>query len=335
MATYRDAGVDIEAGNQAVALIRPLAETTQTAQVLAGVGPFSGLFALEPGRYREPVLVASTDGVGTKVLLASAAGRHGDLGVDLVNHCINDVLTAGADPLFFLDYVATGVLEPRVVADLVAGMAQACRDAGCALLGGETAEMPGLYAPSTYDLAGFMVGVCERDQLIDPSGIEPGDALIALPSSGLHTNGYSLARKVLPRQALQERVPPEGKTLLDALLQPHRSYLDPVRRLRAHQVVKGLAHITGGGVTGNLPRILPTGTGAEIQRGTWPEPDVFAYLAPFVPDDELWRTFNMGLGMIVVVAAGGVEQALSTLKGEGFHVGRILASETHEVLIRE
>ena len=335
MTTYRDAGVDIEAGNQAVALIRPLAEATQGAQVLAGVGPFSGLFALEPGRFREPVLVASTDGVGTKVLLGSAAGRHADLGVDLVNHCVNDVLTAGADPLFFLDYVATGRLEPRVVADLVAGMAQACRDAGCALLGGETAEMPGLYQPATYDLAGFMVGVCEREALIDPSRIHPGDALIALPSSGLHTNGYSLARKVLPRQALQECIGPQGRTLLDALLEPHRSYLDAVRRLRAVVPVKGLAHITGGGVLGNLPRILPRGAGAEIVRGTWPEPAVFSYLEPFVPDAELWRTFNMGLGMIVVVGTDGVEAAIQTLGGDGFHVGRVVPSATGEVVIRE
>jgi phosphoribosylformylglycinamidine cyclo-ligase len=334
MATYREAGVDIEAGEAAVALIRPLAQATQGAQVLAGVGPFSGLFALEPGRYREPVLVASTDGVGTKVLLAGAAGRHADLGVDLVNHCVNDVLTAGADPLFFLDYVATGVLEPRVVADLVAGMAQACREAGCALLGGETAEMPGLYPPSTYDLAGFMVGVCERERLIDPSSIREGDALIALPSSGLHTNGYSLARKVLPRQSLQERLHPGGPTLLDALLTPHRSYLEPVRRLRASLTVKGLAHVTGGGVLGNLPRILPRGLGAEIVRGTWPEPEVFGYLSPFVPDAELWRTFNMGLGMIVVVEARSVGAALRALDGEAFDVGRVVASDG-KVLIRE
>ena len=335
MTTYRDAGVDLEAGNQAVALIRPLAEATQGAQVLAGVGPFSGLFALEPGRFREPVLVASTDGVGTKVLLGSAAGRHADLGVDLVNHCVNDVLTAGADPLFFLDYVATGRLEPRVVADLVAGMAQACRDAGCALLGGETAEMPGLYQPSTYDLAGFMVGVCEREALIDPSRIHPGDALLALPSSGLHTNGYSLARKVLPRQAMQERIGTQGRTLLDALLEPHRSYLDAVRRLRDRVPVKGLAHITGGGVLGNLPRILPRGSGAEIVRGTWPEPPVFAYLEPFVPDAELWRTFNMGLGMIVVVGTDSVDTAMQALGGDGFRVGRVVPSPTGEVVIRE
>jgi phosphoribosylformylglycinamidine cyclo-ligase len=334
MATYREAGVDLEAGESAVALIQPLARTTQGAQVLAGVGPFSGLFALEPGRFREPVLVASTDGVGTKVLLAAAAGRHAGLGVDLVNHCVNDVLTAGAEPLFFLDYVAAGVLEPRVVAEIVAGMAQACRDAGCALLGGETAEMPGLYQAATYDLAGFMVGVCERESLIDASRIREGDALIALPSNGLHTNGYSLARKVLPRQALQERLDAQGPTLLDALLLPHLSYLEPVRRLRAALEVKGLAHITGGGVLGNLPRILPGRLGAEIVRGTWPEPAVFSYLAPFVPDAELWRTFNMGLGMIAVVDAAHVGAALQTLDGEAFDVGRVVANEG-KVFIRE
>src|SRR5438874_1541403 len=334
MSTYRDAGVDIDAGNRAVELIKPLAESTQGPEVLAGVGPFSGLFALKTSRYREPVLVASTDGVGTKVLLASGAGRHAQIGADLVNHCVNDVLTAGAHPLFFHDYDATGVLEPRVVADVVAGMAQACRQAGCALLGGETAEMPGLYPPAAYDLAGFMVGICEREALIDPTTIREGDALIALPSSGLHTNGYSLARKVLPRQALRDRLHPGGPTLLDALLEPHRSYLEPVRRLRSSLTVKGLAHITGGGVLGNLPRILPRGLGAEIVRGTWPEPEVFSYLTPFVPDVELWRTCNMGLGMIAVVEAASVGSALRALDGEAFDVGRVVASGG-KVLIRE
>jgi phosphoribosylformylglycinamidine cyclo-ligase len=335
MTTYRDAGVDLEAGEEAVALIRPLAEATRGPQVLAGIGPFAGLFALDRARYREPVLVASADGVGTKVLLGSAAGRHWQLGIDLVNHCVNDVLTAGAEPLFFLDYFATGVLEPRVVADVVAGMAQACREAGCALLGGETAEMPRLYQPSTYDLAGFLVGVCERSELIDSSTIRAGDALIALPSSGLHTNGYSLARKVMPSWAMQERLGEHGPTLLDALLEPHRSYLVPVRRLRAAIPIKGLAHITGGGVVGNLPRILPDGTGAEIRRGTWPEPEVFAYLARFVPDSEMWRTFNMGLGMIVVVDPSEVESALRVLDGEGFAVGEIVGSPHRQVVIRE
>src|SRR5256884_7578518 len=221
MSTYRDAGVDIDAGNRAVELIKPLAESTQGPEVLAGVGPFSGLFALDVRRYQQPVLVASTDGVGTKVLLASEAGRHAQIGADLVNHCVDDVLTAGADPIFFLDYVATGVLEPPVVAEVVAGMANACRRVNCALLGGETAEMPGLYQPATYDIAGFMVGVCERNALIDGTAIREGDALLALPSSGLHTNGYSLARRVIPSRALTQTIARTRQTGLEALLAPH------------------------------------------------------------------------------------------------------------------
>jgi phosphoribosylformylglycinamidine cyclo-ligase len=333
--TYRDAGVDIEAGNRAVELIKPLAAATQGPQVLAGVGPFSGLFALDTHRYREPVLVASTDGVGTKVLLASGAGRHAQIGADLVNHCVNDVLTAGAEPLFFLDYVATGVLEPAVVAEVVAGMANACRQANCALLGGETAEMPGLYQPGTYDIAGFMVGVCERDAIIDGSAIREGDALLALPSAGLHTNGYSLARRVIPSRALTQTIAGSGQTVLDALLAPHLSYLDAVRRLREVVKINGLAHITGGGIVGNLPRILPIGLAARIQRGAWPEPAIFSYLAPFTPDDEMWRTFNMGIGMIVVVDEPSAATALRVLADEIFVVGDIVASEQRRVQILE
>jgi len=311
MSTYRDAGVDIDAGNRAVELIKPLAKSTQGPEVLAGVGPFSGLFALNIHRYRQPVLVASTDGVGTKVLLASEAGRHAQIGADLVNHCVDDVLTAGADPLFFLDYVATSVLDPPVVAEVVAGMANACRQANCALLGGETAEMPGLYRPATYDIAGFMVGVCERDAIIDGTSINAGDALLALPSTG------------------------NGHTVLEALLAPHPSYLEPVRRLREAVTIKGLAHVTGGGIVGNLPRILPLGLGARIQRGSWPEPPIFSYLAPFVADDEMWRAFNMGIGMIVVVDESSVETALRVLDGEIFQVGDIVASEQRRVQILE
>jgi phosphoribosylformylglycinamidine cyclo-ligase len=335
MTTYRESGVDIDAGNRTVEMIRPLAAATQGPEVLAGVGPFSGLFALDPTRYRAPVLVASTDGVGTKVLLSIAAGRHASIGADLVNHCVNDVLTAGADPLFFLDYVATGRLEPPVVAELVAGMANACRRVNCALLGGETAEMPGVYQPSTYDIAGFMVGVCERDALIDGSGITEGDVLLALPSTGLHTNGYSLARRVIPKQALTQPTGADGQTVLDALLAPHPSYLDPVHRLRDAVSVKGLAHITGGGVVGNLPRILPVGLGARIQRGAWPEPAIFSYLAPFVPDEEMWQTFNMGLGMVVVVDEPAAAIALDVLRGEIFRVGEIVRSEQRRVQILE
>jgi len=335
MPTYKEAGVDIVAGNQAVALIEPLAATTYRPEVLAGVGPFAALFNLDLGRYRQPVLVATTDSVGTKVLLAGAAGRYADVGVDLVNHCVNDLLTAGADPLFFLDYFAAGVLDPGVVAEVVVGIAGACRAAGCALIGGETAELPGVYATGAYDVAGFLVGVAEREQLIDPSGIRAGDALLALPSSGLHTNGYSLARRVVPSQALHRRLEPDGPSVLEALLLPHRSYLEPIRRLRREVPIKGLAHITGGGVPGNLPRILGPGLGAEIDRGSWPEPPIFGYLAPFVPDDELWRTFNMGLGMIVVLNPTHVPQALAALPGELFVVGRAVESAEKRIDIRE
>jgi phosphoribosylformylglycinamidine cyclo-ligase len=333
--SYRDSGVDIDAGNRTVAMIRPLAAATQGPEVLAGVGPFSGLFALDRNRYREPVLVASTDGVGTKVLLASGAGRHAQIGADLVNHCVNDILTAGADPLFFLDYVATGTLDPPVVAELVAGMANACRRANCALLGGETAEMPGVYQAATYDVAGFMVGACEREAIIDGTAIREGDALLALPSTGLHTNGYSLARRVIPSQALSQRIPGNGQTVLEALLAPHRAYLEPVKRLRDVVDIKGLAHITGGGIVGNLPRILPVGLGARIQRGAWPEPPIFSYLAPFVADDEMWRTFNMGIGMIVVTDERSTETALRALEGEIFQVGDVVTSEQRRVQILE
>jgi len=333
MPTYKEAGVDIEAGNRVVELIKPLAATTYRPEVLGGVGPFSGLFAFDPAKYRDPVLVASTDGIGTKLLLAASANRYAQVGIDLVRHCVNDVLTAGADPLFFLDYFATGSLEPMVVAEVVSGIADACRSVGCALLGGETAEMPGVYTTEGYDVAGFMVGVVERANLIDPSAICPGDVLLALPSSGLHTNGYSLARRVVPSQALGRPIEPGGPTVLEALLEPHRCYLEPIRRLRRAVKVKGLAHITGGGVVGNLPRILPDGLGAEINRGTWPEPPIFAYLAPFVPDDELWQTFNMGLGMIAVLNPAQAVIALRSLQGEAFQVGRVVESRGERVRI--
>jgi phosphoribosylformylglycinamidine cyclo-ligase len=335
VATYKEAGVDLEAGARAVELIRPLAATTQRPEVIAGVGPFSGIFALDLTRYRDPVLVASTDGVGTKGLLASSFSRHHQLGVDLVNHCVNDVLTAGAEPLFFLDYFAAGVLEPPVVADVVGGMAEACREAGCVLLGGETAEMPGLYQPATYDIAGFLVGACDRSQLIDTSAITAGDALLVLPSNGLHTNGHSLARRVIPSRAMTQPLRAGGGTVLDGLLAPHRSYLEPIRRLRQAVRVKGLAHITGGGVVGNLPRILPIGLGAEIHRGTWPEPEIFSFLSPFVPDEEMWRTFNMGLGMIVVVDQADAGTALGVLEREIFRVGEVVPSPQRSVQIVE
>ncbi len=330
MATYKGAGVDLEAGARAVDLIRPLAALTRGPQVLAGVGPFSGVFALDRERYREPVLVASTDGVGTKLLLASAHGRHALVGSDLVHHCVNDVLTAGADPLFFLDYVAAGVLKPAVVAEIVSGMVEACHNVGCALLGGETAELPSLYAQGVYDVAGFLVGACERADLIDPTRIEAGDVLLGLPSSGLHTNGYSLARQVVSGSELRDPLT-SGRSVLDALLQPHRCYLEEIRALRRTVQVKGLAHITGGGLPGNLPRILPPGLGAVLQRGSWPEPEIFAYLARSIDSDEMWRVFNMGLGMVVVVAAAEAPVALHALGTDVFEVGEVVSSPEQRI----
>jgi len=334
MATYREAGVDIDAGEQVVELIKPVAAATYRSEVLAGVGPFSGLFALETSRYRQPVLVATTDSVGSKVLLAAAHGRHRSLGVDIVNHCVNDVLTSGADPLFFLDYVGVNRLDPPVVAEIVQGIAQACRAVDCTLLGGETAELRDLYANGTYDVAGFMVGVVERDRLIDTTEIREGDVLLGLPSNGLHTNGYSLARRVIPGQSLAQPID-DDQTVLDALLEPHTCYLEPVRRLRADVHVKGLAHITGGGLPGNVPRILPAGLGAVIERGRWPEPAIFGYLNPFVPDDEMWRTFNMGVGMVAVVASEDAARSIDALEGHAYAVGRVVPAQQPRIQIIE
>lgn len=300
---YAEAGVDIAEGLRAVKLIKPLAARTHGPQVLGGVGSFSGLFAFPQGSYRDAVLVASTDGVGTKVKLAAAPGRYRGIGIDIVNHCVNDILTAGANPLFFLDYFAAGRLRAEHVAEVVEGIAQACREAGCALLGGETAEMPDLYATGDYDVAGFIVGVVERDQIIDGARVGPGDAILALPSSGLHTNGFSLARRVLAGRDLKESYPGGAGPLIEALLAPHRSYLAEVRALRERVDVKGLAHITGGGVVENLPRALPPNLGAEVRRDRWTVPPLFDFLQREggIPDAEMWSTFNMGLGMLVVV----------------------------------
>jgi phosphoribosylformylglycinamidine cyclo-ligase len=308
---YVDAGVDVDEGNRAVALIKPLAARTHGAQVLGGLGGFSGLFAFPAGRYRAPVLVATTDGVGTKVKLAAASGRHGGIGVDLVNHCVNDLITTGAEPLFFLDYFATGLLRAEHLKEVVEGMVAACTEAGCALLGGETAEMPDVYASADYDVAGFLVGAVERDEILDGARVAEGDAILALPSSGLHTNGFSLARRILAGQDLSAAYPGGARPLLDDLLMPHRSYLREVRTLRELIDIKALAHITGGGVIENLPRTLPAGLGAEIQPGSWPIPALFTYLQQQgrVPEAEMWRTFNMGLGMLVITDPVGARRA--------------------------
>jgi phosphoribosylformylglycinamidine cyclo-ligase len=318
---YRQSGVDIDAGNEAVRRIRALARTTYTPGVVAGVGSFGGLFALGAA-VQDPVLVASADGVGTKLKVAFMTGIHDTIGVDLVNHCVNDILVQGARPLFFLDYLATGRLAPDVAEQIVAGIARACRENGCALLGGETAEMPGFYADGEYDLAGFIVGLVARAGVIDGAAIRRGDQLIALPSSGLHTNGYSLARRiafdVLGLRA-DSHVPELGETVGTALLRPHRSYLPVVGPVLESGLIKGMAHVTGGGITENLPRVLPEGTTFSIDRASWQVPAVFDWLQRVggVSDEEMFRAFNMGVGLIAVCAASDAPVLLDRLRAGG------------------
>jgi len=319
---YRSSGVDIEAGGEVVRRIRSLARATFTPGVLSEIGSFGGLFTMEPGRADAPVLVASADGVGTKLKVAFMAGRHDTVGEDLVNHCVNDILVQGASPLFFLDYLATGRLAPDVAVSVVEGLARACRENGCALLGGETAEMPGFYADGEYDLAGFIVGMVDRPTLVDGRAIVPGDVLIGLRSSGLHTNGYSLARRILfelLRLDIGSHVAELGTTVGEALLAPHRSYLRVVQPLVATGAIRGMAHITGGGLTDNLPRTLPPGTMADVDRRAWEVPPLFRFLqeAGSVPDDDMLRTFNMGIGLVLVVAQAWVQDVFGRLRHAG------------------
>ena len=327
--TYQAAGVDIAAGARAVELMKDAVRATYGPEVLLGIGAFGGLFDAAALRGMDaPVLVASTDGVGTKTKIASALGRYDTIGHDIVNHCVNDILVQGARPLFFLDYIASSRLDPAMVAAVVNGAAAACRAAGCALLGGETAEMPGVYAAGEFDLVGAIVGVVDRADLIDGSTIQPGDAVIGLASSGLHTNGFSLARRVLEGWDLRAELPELGRPLGEALLAPHRSYLAEIQRLRqAGVVVKGLAHITGGGLIDNPPRILPAGTAIQLQRGSWPIPPLFQLIqrAGQIADDEMAHVFNLGLGMLVITPASQAAAALDTL-GEGWLVGEVAAA---------
>jgi phosphoribosylformylglycinamidine cyclo-ligase len=324
--------VSLAAGNLAVSKIAQVVRATQGPEVLAGVGAFGGLY--DAGALKDmaaPVLVASTDGVGTKTKVAARLGRWDSIGQDLVNHCVNDILVQGARPLFFLDYVASAQLDPDQIAQIVSGVATACQQVGCALLGGETAEMPGVYEPSEVDLVGTIIGVVDRAAVIDGSRIEAGDLLLALPSSGLHTNGYSLARRVLDGLDWEAERPELGGSLGDALLAVHRPYSAPVRRLQAAGVdLRGLAHVTGGGVIDNLPRILPEGVGAVIERGTWPEPPLFGFIqqAGGISDDEMFHVFNMGIGMLAVIPAAARALALATLAGEAYVVGEIVGGET-------
>jgi phosphoribosylformylglycinamidine cyclo-ligase len=319
---YKQSGVDIDAGNEVVRRIRSLAKSTFTPGVLSEIGSFGGLFSLSSAGMRDPVLVSSADGVGTKLRVAFMTGIHDTVGRDLVNHCVNDILVQGAIPLFFLDYLATGRLDPDVAVQIVQGLADACRENGCALLGGETAEMPGFYADGEYDVAGFIVGAVEREHLIDGRTIGTGDVLIGLPSSGLHTNGYSLARRIafdLAGLGVDDRIPELGTTLGDALLRPHRSYLPVIRPLLGAGLVKGMAHITGGGITDNLPRVLPEGRGAVIDRKAWPIPALFQWLQRQggVPDEDMLRTFNMGIGLIVICGPSAADTVMDMLAGAG------------------
>ena len=330
-ATYASAGVDIDAANRATDKIKELARTTFNARTLSEIGSFGGMFdGAFPGM-RSPVLVASADGVGTKLKVAFAAGIDNTIGRDLVNHCVNDILVQGARPLFFLDYIATGQLAPETITGIVEGIANGCRENGCVLLGGETAEMPGFYADGEYDVAGFIVGVVDKEKVIDGRAITAGDIVLGLPSVGLHTNGYSLARKLFledvgytPDSYIEEL----GETVGAALLKPHLSYLRALDSLLDQGVIKGLAHITGGGLLENIPRILPEGTSVEIKRDSWPVLPIFQLMQQIgnVEDAEMFRTFNMGIGMVVVCAQTAVAEIRSQVQERGlscFEIGRV------------
>ncbi|MEW6682626.1 MAG: phosphoribosylformylglycinamidine cyclo-ligase [Nitrospirota bacterium] len=320
--TYRSAGVDIDAGNRVVELIKPLVKTTLRPEVLTDLGGFAGLFQLDTSRYREPVLVSGTDGVGTKLKIAHLMRRHDTIGIDLVAMCVNDVMVCGAEPLFFLDYFATGKLDPEQAAEVVGGIAEGCRQARCALIGGETAEMPSMYAEGDYDLAGFAVGVVDRARLIDGRTIVPGDVVVGLASSGLHSNGYSLVRKLLfevEGLAVDDRLPELAEPLGSVLLTPTRIYAKTVLALMRNHTLKGIAHITGGGITENLPRVLPDGCAARIDRGAWTPHPIFQLLQSrgAIPDDEMLRTFNMGIGLLLVVAADEAESVRADAEALG------------------
>jgi phosphoribosylformylglycinamidine cyclo-ligase len=320
---YARAGVDIDAQEKGLARVKKLARSTFTPGVLSEIGGFGGLFRPDLAGMTEPVLVASADGVGTKLAVARMAGDFSSVGRDLVNHCVNDVLVQGAEPLFFLDYVGAGVLEPERLVELVSGVADGCRENGCALLGGETAEMPGFYQPGDYELAGFIVGLVDRPKLLDGSQVREGDVLVGLPSSGLHTNGYSLARRIVfEKEGLEVagKAPWRKKrTVGQELLEPHLSYLKPVRPLLGHTGLHAMAHVTGGGITDNLPRVLPPGTHALIRVGSWPVPEIFHFLEERgeVETEEMFRVFNMGIGMILAVDPARLAEALGLLRSVG------------------
>ncbi|MFC1949315.1 phosphoribosylformylglycinamidine cyclo-ligase [Chloroflexota bacterium] len=316
MSSYAEAGVDIDAKDRAIELISKLAKSTLRPEVLSGVGFFGGMYEFKG--YKEPVLVSSTDQVGTKTKIANALDRHNTVGIDIVNHCVNDIFTCGAKPLFFLDYIGMAKMVPEKAESIVEGLAGACREVGCALIGGETGEMAGLYAkPDDYDLVGFIIGVVEKDKIITGEAISAGDAILGLPSSGLQTNGYSLVRRIFgeTRVALEKHYPELGRTLGEELLEPHRCYYNQLKPLLSH--IKGMAHITGGGFVGNIPRVLPQGLAAQIHRGQWLIPPIFQLIQQQgkVDQEEMYRVFNMGIGMTVVCSPDNVEQLVKTLPG--------------------
>jgi phosphoribosylformylglycinamidine cyclo-ligase len=337
---YRDAGVNIDEADRAVSLIRKQARSTFNSRVLTDIGSFGGGFELRG--YKQPVLVSSADGVGTKLKVAFLVNRHGTIGEDLVNHCVNDIAVQGALPLFFLDYLAVGRLDARVAGEVVAGIARGCRNNHCALVGGETAEMPGLYSEGEYDLAGFIVGAVEKRHMLTGAGIRAGDVLIGLASNGLHTNGYSLARKLLfdvAGYSAGQKVPGCEGTLGEELLKVHRSYLKPIRALLDKKLLKGAAHITGGGITDNLPRVLPRGLGAQIDTAAWEIPPLFELLRKIgnVPEDDYRRTFNLGIGMILVVGRRNLNRSLAVIEKLGetcYRIGSVIEARRTRVVYR-
>ena len=337
--TYKDAGVDIEAGNHFVDLIKPLVKQTSRPEVLTDIGGFGGLFSLNSSKYQHPTLVAATDGVGTKLKLAFLLDKHDTVGIDLVAMCVNDIIVQGAEPLFFLDYLATAKLSPEHAVEVIKGIAEGCKQANCALLGGETAEMPGMYAGGEYDLAGFSVGVVDNDKIIDGSTITNGDLVIGIASSGLHSNGFSLARKIfLETLDLDLASQPEGldKPLGEELLTPTRIYVKSILNLIQDFNIKGIAHITGGGLLENIPRILPQQCKAVIKRDSWEKPAIFEMLrrGGNIPEEEMYRTFNYGIGMVLVVSASEVEDIIDRLAGLGdqaYLIGEIFQAETPSV----
>lgn len=333
MLTYKKAGVNIDEGDRFVSLISPMVKKTFRPEVMTDIGLFGALFRLNTKKYRNPILVSGTDGVGTKLKIAFMADKHDTVGIDLVAMCVNDILTSGAEPLFFLDYFATGKLQPEKAAEIIKGIADGCRESGCALIGGETAEMPGFYEKGEYDLAGFAVGVVDRDAIVDGAAVKDGDMVIGLASSGIHSNGFSLVRKIVgdvKKMPLKKHIPELGSTLGEELIKPTRIYVKAYNALKNKVKIKGMAHITGGGIPGNLPRVLPKGLGVVIMDQSWPEPPVFGLIRRWgrVPDQDMKRTFNMGIGYSVIVDCRAAAKSLKLLHAAGFDswiIGKVQA----------